>query len=130
MAARWKSAGGTNYELWRSDSANLLNAYPGLRALQWIDSTYHVRWVEPLAGNEGELERDVLAGERSAQGALRAAAETSRELLTPPTQMPQGYAGFSAYLPVRRDGRFDGFIAGRVLGARPLQRRGRHPPVG
>ena len=112
MAARWKSAGGTNYDLWRSDATNLLNAFPGLRALQWIDSTYHVRWLEPLAGNEGELERDVLAG-NARDGALRAAAETGRELLTPPMPMSQGYAGFSAYLPVRRAGRFDGFIAGQ-----------------
>ena len=112
MAARWKSAGGTQYGLWRSDAANLLNAFPGLRALQWIDSSYHVRWIEPLAGNEGDLDRDVLAGNVRV-GALRAAAETSRELLTPPMQMPQGYAGFSAYLPVRREGRFDGFIAGQ-----------------
>jgi PAS domain S-box-containing protein len=112
MADRWKSAGGTQYELWHSDSANLLNAFPGLRALQWIDATYHVRWVEPLAGNEGELDRDVLAG-NARVGALRASAETGRELLTAPMQMPQGYAGFTAYLPVRRAGRFDGFIAGQ-----------------
>jgi PAS domain S-box-containing protein len=112
MAARWKSAGGTQYELWRSDSANLLNAFPGLRVLQWIDPTYHVRWVEPLSGNEGELDRDALAGNTRA-GALRASAETGRELMTPPMQMPQGYAGFSAYLPVRRAGRFDGFIVGQ-----------------
>ncbi|HYJ40797.1 MAG TPA: CHASE domain-containing protein, partial [Steroidobacteraceae bacterium] len=111
MAARWKSAGGTNFDLWRSDATNLLNAYPGLRALQWIDSTHHVRWVEPLAGNEGELERNVLGGDIR-EGALRAAAETSRELLTAPMQTRQGYAGFTAYLPVRREGRPDGFIAG------------------
>ena len=112
MAARWKSAGGTQYDLWRADAANLVNAFPGLRALQWIDSTYHVRWVEPLAGNESELERDVLAGNGPAP-ALRGASDTNHELITPPLQMPQGYAGFFAYLPVRRDGKFDGFIAGQ-----------------
>jgi len=112
MAARWKSAGGTQYESWRADAANLVNAFPGLRALQWIDPTYHVQWVEPLAGNEAELERDVLAGNPYA-APLRGASESSRELMTPPMQMPQGYAGFVAYLPVRRDSRFDGFIAGQ-----------------
>ena len=129
MAARWKSAGGTNIDLWRSDAANLLNAFPGLRALQWIDSTYHVRWVEPLAGNEGELERDVLAGNVRA-GALRAAAETSRELLTPPLQTAARLRGLhrlstgAARRPVRW------FHRRTVLGARPLQWRRRHPPVG
>ena len=129
LSPAWRRAGSRpaarNYDLWRSDAANLLNAYPGLRALQWIDSTYHVRWVEPLAGNEGELERDVLAGDVRV-GALRAAAETSRELLTPPMQTPQGYAGFiclstgAARRPVRR------FHRRTILGARPLQWRGRH----
>ncbi len=75
-----------------------------------------MRWIEPLAGNEGELERDVLAG-NARVGALRAAAETSRELLTPPMQMPQGYAGFTAYLPVRRDGPLRWLHRRTILGA-------------
>src|SRR6185295_11770921 len=108
---RWKSAGGTAYDLWRSDATNLTHELPGLRALQWIDSSYHVRWIEPQAGNEGELDRDLLAAGASFD-ALRTAGETGRELLTPPAPMA-GYVGFTAYLPVRRAGRFDGFIAGR-----------------
>jgi PAS domain S-box-containing protein len=112
MAARWKASGGTRYESWRSDAANLTNELPGLRALQWIDSGYHVRWLEPLAGNEGELDRDLLADHARA-GALRSAAQTDRSLLTPPAPVAQGYVGFSAYLPLRRAGRFDGFIAGQ-----------------
>ncbi|HEY6123510.1 MAG TPA: CHASE domain-containing protein, partial [Steroidobacteraceae bacterium] len=112
MAARWKSAGGTDYELWRSDAANLTSELPGLRALQWIDASYHVRWIVPLTGNEGELDRDVLAGNDGA-AALRGAGASGHEILTSPGSMPQGYVGFSAYLPVQRDGRFDGFIAGQ-----------------
>jgi PAS domain S-box-containing protein len=112
MAARWSSAGGTAYALWRSDAANLTHELPGLRALQWIDASYHVRWIEPQAGNESELDRDLLAG-GAGSNALRTAGEMGRDLLTPPVPMPQGYVGFSAYLPVRRAGRFDGFIAGK-----------------
>ena len=111
MAARWKSSGGTAFEPWRADAANLASELPGLRGLQWIDSSYHVRWVEPLAGNEIALERDVLQGNEQA-GALRSAAETGREFLTSPQQLPEGYTGFVAYLPLRNGGRFDGFIAG------------------
>ena len=112
MAARWMAAGGTSYELWRADAANLTSELPGLRALQWIDASYDVRWIEPLAGNEGELDRDLL-GDNERAGALRAAGETGRALLTSPAPMPQGYVGFVAYLPLRRTGRFDGFIAGQ-----------------
>ena len=111
MAARWKSAGGTSHEQWRSDAVNLTRELPGLRALQWIDPGYQVRWIEPLAGNEGELDRDLSAGDAGA--ALRAAGENVRDLMTSPAPMPQGYLGFTAYIPVRRGGHFDGFIAGQ-----------------
>ena len=111
MAARWKSTGGTPYAQWRDDAANLTSELQGLRALQWIDASFHVRWIEPLAGNEIALERDVLAGNEHA-AALRASAETGRNLLTPPQALAEGYSGFIAYLPVQRGSRFDGFIAG------------------
>lgn len=111
MAARWKSAGGTAFETWRVDAGNLTNELPGLRTLQWIDTSWHIRWIEPLAGNEGALGRDMLLDNEHA-AALRDVAQSGRELLTSPRQLPEGYAGFVAYLPLYKAGRFDGFIAG------------------
>ena len=37
--------------LWRA-TRPITCAAPGLRALEWIDAGYRVRWMEPLAGNE------------------------------------------------------------------------------
>jgi hypothetical protein len=65
MAERWDAAGGTGYELWRRDGTNLVESTPGLRALQWIDSGYRVRWVVPLAGNESAVGLDVRYDARS-----------------------------------------------------------------
>jgi PAS domain S-box-containing protein len=111
MAARWSTANGTPLDLWRADALNHVTELPGLRALEWIDDDYRVRWVEPQTGNEAVLGMDVKFDEQRA-AALRGAAERSRATLTPPLDLVQGYPAFIAYLPVSRDGRFDGFIAG------------------
>ena len=111
VAARWDSAGGTDERLWRGDARNHVTQLSGLRALEWIDPGYRVRWVEPLAGNERALGLDV-RGDPVRAAALRGAEQRDRATLTPPLLLVQGYPGFVAYLPVHRDGHFDGFIAG------------------
>jgi PAS domain S-box-containing protein len=111
MADRWSHAGGIPYELWRSDAANHVAQLPGLRALEWIDAGHRVRWVEPLAGNEMVLGLDVRYDAARA-AAVEDAAGRQQAALTPPLDLRQGYAAFLAYLPVNRDGAFDGFLAG------------------
>jgi PAS domain S-box-containing protein len=111
IAARWDTAGGTDERQWRNDAANHVSELSGLRALEWVDAGYRVRWIEPLAGNERALGVDIGADPERA-GALRNAEGRKGATLTPPLHLEQGYPGFIAYLPVRRDGQFDGFIAG------------------
>ncbi len=77
MAARWTSADGTPYDLWRADAANHVAQLPGLRALEWIDADYRVRWIEPLSGNESVLGLDVHFDARRA-AALRRRRRTPR----------------------------------------------------
>ncbi len=111
MAARWNTSGGTPPELWRADAANHVAQLPGLRALEWIDAGYRVQWVEPLSGNEDIVGLDVRFDGKRAQ-ALSRAVERHRATLTPPLDLLQGYPAFIAYLPVSRNSRPDGFIAG------------------
>jgi len=111
LAARWEAASSVDENLWRMDAANHVAQLSGLRALEWVDPTYRVRWVEPLAGNENAIDLDIRADPRRAE-AVRNAARSERSTLTPPLHLVQGYAGFIAYVPVHRDNRFDGFIAG------------------
>jgi PAS domain S-box-containing protein len=106
MAARWEVTGGTEYRLWRRDASNLVAQLPGLRALEWIDPSWRVRWVEPLQGNEGVIGLNVMSDP------LRAAAERQLPTLTAPLKLARGYNAFIAYMPVRKNGQFDGFIAG------------------
>ncbi len=111
MAARWDAAGGTDERLWRADAANHVTQLAGLRALEWVDMDFRVRWVEPVAGNEQALGLDVRSDPRRARIVTQAAAR-EQPTLTPPLHLAQGYPGFVVYLPVHRAGRFDGFIAG------------------
>jgi PAS domain S-box-containing protein len=112
MAARWDASGGTEYELWRRDATNLVEQLPGLRAMEWIDIGYHVRWVVPLEGNETVVGLNVLFDAQRAE-ALRGAADRQSPTLTPPLKVVvQGYNAFIAYVPLRKAGKFDGFIAG------------------
>jgi PAS domain S-box-containing protein len=111
MAARWNMSGGIPEAGWRDDAANHVSQLSGLRALEWVDAGYRVRWVEPRAGNEQAQDLDIRSDPKRA-AALRGAEDRDGATLTPPLHLVQGYPGFIAYLPVRRAGVFDGFIAG------------------
>lgn len=110
MAARWDTDDGTAEARWRRDAANHVAQLPGLRAIEWIDSGYRVRWIEPLAGNETALGLDITFDQQRV-AALRGAAERREATVTPPFDLVQGFPAFIAYAPVERQGRFDGFIA-------------------
>lgn len=111
MSQRWRTAGGTSQALWQADARNYIKQLGGLKALEWVDSTHHIRWVEPLAGNEHVIGLNVLRGSRSAT-ALRRAPGRDAATVTPPLTLAQGYTAFLAYQPLMVDERFDGFIVG------------------
>jgi sensor domain CHASE-containing protein len=111
MAARWNVAGGTPEAAWRNDAASHVSQLSGLRALEWVDADYRVRWVEPQSGNEKARDLDIRADPQRA-AALLGAEDRDGATFTPPLHLVQGYPGFIAYLPVHRAGAFDGFIAG------------------
>jgi PAS domain S-box-containing protein len=111
MAARWRTAGGTPLKHRRADAANQVSQQPGLRTLEWIDTSRHVRWVEPTSGNESVVGLDVSYDAPRALALARAAAR-KRATLTPPLDLKQGYSAFIIYMPLTRNGAFDGFLAG------------------
>ena len=112
MAARWDAAGGTR----RTPMARR-RRQPRERALgparAAVDRRRLPRALDRAAGRQRAGARARLARRPGARRA-RCATPPGRKdaTLTPPLHLAQGYAGFIAYLPVRRDGRFDGFIAG------------------
>lgn len=111
MAHRWEMAGGTSFPLWRTDVRNYRQQFSSLETVEWVDSTYHIRWAEPSRGNEKVIGLNALFDAQRAQ-ALKGAAEKDTPTLTPPLNLVQGYTAFIAYIPLKVGDHFDGFLAG------------------
>ena len=99
MAKRWEQMGGTPQEQWYADVQNHLQDYPGFQAIEWIDSSFHVRWLLPLAGNE-EAQNLNLAFESRRRVALEAARDKQTITLTRTITLVQGGKGFLVYVPI------------------------------
>lgn len=109
MAARWSIANGTPKKIWQIDAKNYIDSLPGLEILEWVDSTYRIRWVSPLKGNKQNINQRL--DTRLADTPLNAIQKNSFTI-TPPFLLPQGYVGFLAFYPVYSYGAFDGFLVG------------------
>jgi len=110
MGRRWEATGGTNQAEWRADADGFVEQFSGLRAVEWIDDSYHVRWVQPEAGNEAAVNLNILFNKERAE-ALTDAATRASLTLTPPLDLVQGYRAIIAYSPLHQDGKFAGFLA-------------------
>lgn len=111
MRNRWVARGGTPFEDWRLDAANYVKDNEGLKAVEWVDNDYIVRWVEPLQGNEQAMNLD-LSFEPKRKEALDSAKQQRRFTLTKPIDLVQGGKGFLSYFPIYIEQRFSGFILG------------------
>src|SRR5262249_48138378 len=109
MANRWEVRGGTPQHEWREDAKNSIRDIIGLKTLEWVDSTYHVRWTEPHAGNEKAVGLNIRYDKERTE-ALEDAGKYHTILVTPPVDLVQGYKGILAYAPIHIKGKFDGFI--------------------
>ncbi len=111
MASRWEVEGGTQKERWTEDARNYVQDNLALTAVEWVDNTYHIRWIEPLKGNEKAMGLNI-AFEEERRKALEGAAESGAITITPPLDLVQGYRAVISYIPIYVDGAFDGFIIG------------------
>jgi PAS domain S-box-containing protein len=110
MGQRWEAADGTPQEQWRKDAANYIDQLDGLRSLQWLDSTRHVRWIEPQEGGEKALGlNDIVA--LAPHEARVSVSDRPAVVLTSPLDAGRGNRAFIAYLSLHNDGNFDGYIA-------------------
>lgn len=111
MARRWERHGGFERQEWRTDAQSYLKHFKGFQAVAWVDSDFHVRWIEPESGNEPSLDFDILSEETR-----KAAAELSYDkrqiTLTDPVTLASGGRGFLVFVPIFQKDEFKGFILG------------------
>lgn len=119
MAKRWQSEGGTPRPLWEADASNIIRDAYGYRAIEWVDPSFQVRWIVPLAGNEAAQNFN-LNQERRRRISLKVARNLREIILTRKVSLVQGGQGFLAIAPLfvnaenleSEGDRFDGFIIG------------------
>lgn len=109
MANRWQVSGGTARDLWEADAAAYIKNFRGYQAIEWVDPSFKVRWVVPLAGNEAAQNLD-LSREPRRQIPLQVARDLREIVLTHNILLAQRGKGFLATVPLFVGDRFDGFI--------------------
>jgi PAS domain S-box-containing protein len=111
LANRWERRGGTPKEEWELDAISYVDTSSGLVAIEWADSTYHVRWVVPHDGNESVKDLDMLFDNKRKE-TLLILSQSKQTHVSPVINLVQGGKGFLIYIPLFPDGKFDGFIVG------------------
>lgn len=109
IAHRWQWRNGTPKPEFLLDAREYINDLPGFQALEWVDSGFHVRWIEPLAGNEKAINLN-LALEEKRRLALEHARDKGMPTMTSPIELVQGGKGFLIYVPIFVKNKFDGFV--------------------
>ncbi|MEH6402420.1 MAG: ATP-binding protein [Sneathiella sp.] len=109
LAHRWQERGGTPKEEFLADAADYMRDLPGFQAIEWVDKSYHVRWIVPLAGNERALNLNLGFEERRRQS-LEIAKNLMHPTMSKPINLVQGGKGVLVYFPIYVKGQFEGFL--------------------
>ncbi len=114
MAHRWSAGGGTPYVVWRNDARDLALQIDGLDQLQWIGPDYYLHWSEGTRRGGWVEGGDVRTNSEHARR-LAESAERGLTYVTQPREIAPNESAFMVYVPVTREGRFDGFIAATFM---------------
>lgn len=111
MARRWEIRGSTPKSEWEMDAMSYIDIKSGLRVIEWADSSYHVRWVVPIEGNESAVDLNMMTDPHRAE-ALKKLRHQKASSISPVINLVQGGKGFLVYIPLFPNNQFDGFIVG------------------
>jgi signal transduction histidine kinase/sensor domain CHASE-containing protein/ActR/RegA family two-component response regulator len=111
MAQSWEMWGQSAREMWETDAQLYIAHYPDVRAVAWVDPTFHVRWITPLASYAG-MQDQLWAFEERRRSALELAQGSRQITATRVLELRQDSRGFDILVPIVRDTHVDGFIVG------------------
>lgn len=111
MARRWeRSPAGMEQTEWSLDARAQAKSFGGYQAIEWVDSEFVVRWIEPLKGNGQVIGHTNANLDR--QIPLEMAARTRTTTVSKVIDLVQGGKGFLVCVPLFVDKEFDGFVVG------------------
>lgn len=112
LAQRWEQHH-RQPTLWQQDTDSLLHDFANLQAIEWLDTSYQVRWVRPLEGNEQVLGFHYL-DDHPNMPYLRRAQDTNQPTLSSHFELLQGGHGLAYHIPLYRQAngamQFDGYL--------------------
>ncbi|SNC62294.1 diguanylate cyclase (GGDEF) domain-containing protein [Marinobacter sp. es.048] len=111
MARRMDDDPSLTREQWRQDARNYLEDFGVYQAIEWIDPSFVIRWLEPVSGNEEVLGFNV-AFNQQRRLALERSKRTGELDLSGIIELHQGGKGMVIYAPVDSGADNNGFIAG------------------
>lgn len=111
MAKRWETRGRIPKNEWELDAISYIDVQSGLKVIEWADSTFHVRWIVPLEGNEKAQNLNMMLDAKRAE-ALRKLSTEAKVSTSPVVNLVQGGRGFLVYVPLFLGEKFDGFLIG------------------
>lgn len=111
MAKRWENMGKPSQESWEADAQLYLEHFSGYQAIEWVDPSFHVRWIVPLVGNEQTQNFNLALEERRTE-ALELAHTQRKLTITSSITLVQGGKGFIVYVPIFQKEKFEGLIVG------------------
>lgn len=116
LSQLWTHHGRMPRAEWELDARFYVRSFPGYQSIQWADPDLHIRWLEPLQGNEAALNFHLTDRHPNFTTAM-AARDSGKPRLSDSVELVQGGRGFVLYTPVylRETGnqlRFDGFMQG------------------
>ena len=111
LAGRWQESERPADQDMESDASLVMSGYPAYQAIEWIDPTFHVVWVEPHRGNERDIGAN-LGLDPQQRTKLQDAINSSSVTSTAPTELRQGGRGFLVFVPVYSHKQLTGFLVG------------------
>ncbi|MGO1500417.1 MAG: bifunctional diguanylate cyclase/phosphodiesterase [Marinobacter sp.] len=111
MANRLAAAPKTPEREWREDTRNYLEDFRIYQAIEWIDTNFIIRWLEPFANNENLLGYSA-AFDKQRRRALEAARQSGNYDISDVMDLRQGGKGIVVYAPVGTGADNTGFVSG------------------
>ncbi|MGA9379783.1 MAG: CHASE domain-containing protein, partial [Phormidium sp.] len=111
IAKRWEIRRRPSQNEWQSDTELYIKHFGSYQAIDWVDSSFYVRWVVPKAGNEA-VQNLKFPWKKHRQSVILAALKTRQAKVTGTVTLVQGSKGFLVCVPIFRDQRLQGFIVG------------------
>lgn len=99
MANRWEIRGGTPQQEWQADAERYAKDLRGFQAINWVDASYHVRWVTPFESNKAVLNQPA-ARDPVRSAALVAAQQQRQAAMSHTISLIQGGKGFLVFVPL------------------------------